>query len=139
MENESKKVIIDTNLLISFLISKNYTSLDEILFSGNCVLIFSEELLDEFLTVIKRPKFRRFFTQEDTEYLIETIQEYAKFVEVKSKVNVCRDKKDNFLLSLSKDVNADYLITGDMDLLELKEFESTKIISMSEFLGLKHI
>jgi len=139
MENESKKVIIDTNLWISFLISKNYTSLDEILFSGNCVLIFSEELLDEFLTVIKRPKFRRFFTQEDTEYLIETIQEYAKFVEVKSKVNVCRDKKDNFLLSLSKDVNADYLITGDMDLLELKEFESTKIISMSEFLGLKHI
>ena len=134
MENNSVKVIIDTNLWISFLISKNYAQLDEIIFSRKCTLIFSEELLEEFLTVIKRPKFRRFFTQEDTENLIETIQEYAEFVEVKSKIEVCRDEKDNFLLSLSKDSNSNYLITGDNDLLELKEFESTKITTMTDFL-----
>jgi len=134
MENDSVKVIIDTNLWISFLISKNYAQLDEIIFSRKCTLIFSEELLEEFLTVIKRPKFRRFFTQEDTENLIETIQEYAEFVEVKSKIEVCRDEKDNFLLSLSKDSKANYLITGDKDLLELKEFESTKITTMTDFL-----
>ena len=86
------------------------------------------------MTVIKRPKFRRFFTQEDTENLIETIQEYAEFVEVKSKIEVCRDEKDNFLLSLSKDSQTDFLITGDKDLLDLKQFESTKIITMTEFL-----
>ena len=134
MENNSVKVIIDTNLWISFLISKNYAQLDEIIFSRKCTLIFSEELLEEFLTVIKRPKFRRFFTQEDTENLIETIQEYAEFVEVKSKIEVWRDEKDNFLLSLSKDSNSNYLITGDNDLLELKEFESTKITTMTDFL-----
>ena len=103
MKTKSKKVIIDTNLWISFLISKNYNQLDKIIFERKCTLVFSDELLEEFLTVTKRPKFRRFFTQEDTENLIETIQEFADFFDVVSNVNVCRDIKDNFLLSLSND------------------------------------
>jgi putative PIN family toxin of toxin-antitoxin system len=77
--------------------------------------------------VIKRPKFRKFFSQADTENLIETIQEYAEFVDVKSNVNTCRDLKDNFLLSLSKNSSADYLITGDNDLLDLKKFNQLKL------------
>jgi len=133
MKTKSKKVIIDTNLWISFLISKNYNQLDKIIFERKCTLVFSDELLEEFLTVTKRPKFRRFFTQEDTENLIETIQEFADFFDVVSNVNVCRDIKDNFLLSLSKDSKANFLITGDNDLLELKSFESTKIITISDF------
>lgn len=137
MKNKSQKIIIDTNLWISFLISKDYTRLDEIIFSKKCLLVFSEELLDEFLTVIKRPKLRKYFTQGDTELLIDTIQEFAEFIDVKSKVEVCRDEKDNFLLSLSKDSNADFLITGDADLLVLKEFQSTKIVTISEFLERK--
>lgn len=134
MKNNPERIIIDTNIWISFLISKDYTQLDEILFSRKCILIFSEELLEEFLTVIKRPKFRRFFSREDTENLIETIQDYAEFVEVVIEVNACRDEKDNFLLSLSKDSIADYLITGDNDLLELKKYENTKIITITEFM-----
>ncbi len=135
MGSDIRKVIIDTNLWISFLISKNYAQFDEIIFSGKCILIFSEEFLSEFLTVIKRPKFRKFFTQEDTEDLIETIQEYAEFIDVTSQVDVCRDLKDNFLLSLSKDAQADFLITGDKDLLDLKEYKMTKIVTITDFLS----
>src|SRR5690554_8086057 len=97
MKNRPERVIIDTNLWISFLISNNYTELDEILIQRKCVLIFGDELLEEFLTVIKRPKFKNFFSLEDTINLIDTIQNYAEFVEVKSQVNICRDSKDNFL------------------------------------------
>ena len=53
---------------------------------------------------------------------------------MKSNVNLCRDQKDNFLLSLSKDSQANYLITGDKDLLDLKTLENTKIITMSDYL-----
>lgn len=100
-----------------------------------CVLVFSKELLEEFISVIKRPKFRKIFTQNDTEKLIETIQYNAEFYNVKSQVNICRDVKDNFLLSLAKDATADFLITGDKDLLEIKTFYSTKIITMTDFLN----
>lgn len=135
MENNAAKVIIDTNLWISFLITKKFSDLDEIIFSRMCVLVFSKELLEEFISVIKRPKFRKIFTQNDTEKLIETIQYNAEFYNVKSQVNICRDVKDNFLPSLAKDATADFLITGDKDLLEIKTFYSTKIITMTDFLN----
>jgi len=134
MKNKVSRIIIDTNLWISFLITKNFTRLDEIIFSKKCVLIFSQELLEEFLTVAKRPKFRRFFSSSDIEEILETIQEYAEFVEVTSKTEVCKDPKDNFLLSLSMDGNADFLLTGDNDLLIMTKFRKTSIITISDFL-----
>ena len=41
--------------------------------------------------------------------------------------------KDNYLLSLATDANADYLITGDNDLLVLEKINSTQIIRYKEF------
>ena len=44
------------------------------------------------------------------------------FIDIQSVVTVCRDPKDNYLLALAKDAKADFLITGDQDLLVLKIF-----------------
>lgn len=134
MQNEASRIIIDTNLWISFLITKDLTKLDEIIFARQCVLVFSQELIEEFLEVARRPKFRRFFSNADLEEILETINEYADLVNVHSKIEVCRDSKDNFLLSLSLDGNADYLLTGDKDLLDLNKFGKTTILTISEFL-----
>ena len=134
MQNKVSRIIIDTNLWISFLITKDFAKLDEIIFLRQGILVFSEELLDEFLEVARRPKFRRFFSASDIEEILETIDEYADFVKVKTKIEVCRDTKDNFLLSLSVDGNADILLTGDKDLLDLINFGETKIMTISSFL-----
>ena len=56
----------------------------------------------------------------------------AIFIEVKSEINKCRDPKDNFLLGLCDIGTADFLVTGDKDLLELLEYKGTKIISPSK-------
>lgn len=69
-----KRIIIDTNLWISFLITKDYSKLDEILFGKKAILIFSQELLDEFLEVAKRPKFRRFFLQETSKLCLKRLK-----------------------------------------------------------------
>jgi uncharacterized protein len=134
MQNKVSRIIIDTNLWISFLITKDFTKLDEIIFSRHSIIVFSQELLDEFLEVVKRPKFRRFFSASDIEEIIETIEEYAEFVRVQTKIEICRDPKDNFLLSLSVDGNADFLLTGDQDLLDLQNFGETTITTISNFL-----
>jgi len=135
MRNKVSRIIIDTNLWISFLITRDLSKLDDILFERNGILVFSQELLDEFLTVANRPKFRRFFSQADIQRILETIGEVADFVKVQADVKICRDPKDNFLLSLSIDGNADFLLTGDKDLLDLVKFGETKIITISEFLN----
>jgi putative PIN family toxin of toxin-antitoxin system len=133
MPNKRDRVILDTNLWISFLITKNYSKLDKLIFAGNCVLLFSKELIEEFISVANRPKFRKYFSPTDIEDILEAIDEYAEFVNVKSATTICRDPKDNFLLSLSIDGQADYLLTGDNDLLVLKKINKTKIITIAEF------
>lgn len=134
MQNKVSRIIIDTNLWISFLITKDFTKLDEIIFSRHGIFVFSRELIDEFLEVARRPKFRRFFSFADIEEILETIEEYADFVNVQTKIEVCRDPKDNFLLSLAIDGNANFLLTGDKDLLDLVKFGETTIITISDFL-----
>lgn len=127
------RIILDTNLWISFLISRSFNKLDALLFSGTCTILFSLELLEEFLTVANRPKLRKYFTASELKVLVEMLNEIAEFVKVKSDVNLCRDPKDNFLLALAKDRKADYLLTGDKDLLVLEKMGKTKIIKIAEF------
>jgi len=107
--------------------------IDKLIFSERIVLLFSDELMTEFIDVTSREKLKPHFTKEDIASLIDLIEEYGEIVKVKTKVNICRDKEDNFLLSLAKEGKADYLITGDRDLLVLDKFEKTKITSLTSF------
>lgn len=61
---ENKRIILDTNLWISFLITKNHKSVDDLIKVKKLVLIFSDELLEEFIEVVKRPKFKKFFLKK---------------------------------------------------------------------------
>jgi len=130
---EKGKIIIDTNLWISFLLSKRIDFIDNLLNGKNVRLIFCQELLAELLEVSARPKLKKFFTPNDKKLIFNIIERYAEYVIVTSNVNLCRDDKDNFLLSLAKDSKADFLITGDKDLLVLKTFEETRIVTVSEY------
>lgn len=96
-------------------------------------MLFSEELLEEFIEVAGRAKFRKYFSVENIEELLSLFDEFGEMVDVSSEVNLCRDPKDNFLLELSKDGNADFLVTGDADLLVINKFEMTEIITYAEF------
>ena len=128
------RVIIDTNLWISFLINKDYSKLDKILSDKLATLLYSQELIDEFIEVAQRPKFRRYFSADDLQALLLAMSDRAIFIDVSSTVTVCRDEKDNFLLTLAKDGKASHLITGDKDLLVLKRFGKTKILTITEYL-----
>ena len=127
------KIIIDTNLWISFLISGEYEKMDFLFSSGKIRLLFSERLFSEFIGVARRDKFRKYFSENDIDEISEKIKKVAKIIQTTSVQTQCRDPKDNFLLELAADGKADYLITGDNDLLVLKTFEKTKIVTMTEF------
>lgn len=128
------KVIVDTNLWISWLITKDYKKLDKVFLKKNFKLVFSLELIEEFIEVVHRPKLRKYFSKKDIETIIQFIYESALFVDVKSQTTGCRDEKDNFLLALAIDSKADFLLTGDKDLLEIKKIGKTRIIAWIELL-----
>ncbi|WP_310993394.1 putative toxin-antitoxin system toxin component, PIN family [Aequorivita marina] len=133
---KNKKIILDTNLWISFLISKKFSQIDELIEKRKILLIFSNELLEEFIDVVSRPKFKKYFSKNDVEKILEYFDQFGELVKVKSDIKICRDEKDNFLLNLSVDSEADYLITGDKDLLILEKIENTKILTFSAFIEL---
>ena len=128
------RVIIDTNLWISFLISKDYSKLDKIISEKQVTLLYSQDLIDEFIEVAQRPKFKKYFNTEDLQALLLSMSSRATFIEVASTVDTCSDSKDNFLLALAKDGKASHLITGDKDLLILKIFGRTKILTLTQYL-----
>lgn len=127
------RVIIDTNLWVSFLITKSHQVFERRISENRITLLFSEELILELVDVLNRPKFSKYFSKQDIENLLLIIENISELISCTSKIQICRDEKDNFLLDLAKDGNADYLITGDKDLLILKEFEDTRILKFSDF------
>lgn len=129
-----KKVILDTNLWISFLISKDFSFLDTFIDKGRIKLIFQEELFSEFISVSERPKFQKYFSRKDIKHLTKIINKHGLLVKVTTDVNKCRDFKDNFLLNLAIDSKADYIVTGDNDLLVLKKIGKTTILTIKELL-----
>ena len=128
----SRKVILDTNLWVSFLITRDMSFLDEYVKSGKVKLIFSKELIQEFIAVAYRPKFAKYFTNEDIENLLDVFNYLGILINVTSNIKICRDSKDDFLLNLAIDSKANYLVTGDKDLLEIKKIKRTKILTIKE-------
>jgi uncharacterized protein len=83
--------------------------------------------------VASRKKFSRYFNKEDIQEFFKVMDCCSETITVNSIVTQCRDEKDNFLLALAKDSKADFLITGDEDLLIIKKFQNTEILTYSEF------
>jgi len=89
--------------------------------------------LDEKLKSKKFLKYRNFSVEQISEVL-DYYYENSVLVTSLFTVSKSRDPKDNKFLELAKTVRADYLITGDKDLLVLKDFEGCRILKPSEFL-----
>jgi len=133
-KSRPSKIIIDTNLWISFIISNKLSLLDSLIFSGKIRLIFSLELIKEIEATIAKPKLKKYFLSDGLVEMLTMFEPFINLVEVKSVVSVCRDPKDNFLLELAKDSKADYILTGDKDLLAIAKFGKTKIMTVTSFL-----
>ena len=74
MAKRKDRVIIDTNLWLSFLLTRNYTKLDKIFSNNSITLLFSQELIEEFIEVAERPKFQKYFSLDDVAGILEQIR-----------------------------------------------------------------
>jgi len=109
MQEKKDRVILDTNLWISFLLTKDYAKLDRILTDKELVILFNQDLLNEFIEVARRPKFKRYFSLKDLSELMHQMSSRAELIIVTSGIKICRDPKDDFLLSLAIDGKATML------------------------------
>jgi putative PIN family toxin of toxin-antitoxin system len=127
------KVIFDTKIWISFLIGKRLLNIKNFICSGNIIIVVTPQLINEIKIVTQREKLKKYFNQNDVNGLIDLMETISLNVDIKEKHLICRDPKDNFLLDLIEFSNADFLVTGDKDLLELNPFKSGQIINPKDF------
>ena len=133
MRDNTVRVVIDTNIWISFLIGKTLSGVSEAIISGQVIVLFSNDLFSELIEVLNRPKFKKYFSASAIEELVALLYEKVELIEIINHFNDCRDPKDNFLLDLAISGHANYLVTGDADLLILNPFHGVEIISYQVF------
>jgi len=97
-------------------------------------LLYTDELLDDLAEVLLRPRLAKHLDPADVQLMFQRIRHRGEPIKVCSVVHLCRDPDDDSLLALCKDGRADVLITGDEDLLVLREFGNTRILSPANFL-----
>jgi uncharacterized protein len=132
------RIVVDVNVIISSLLfanSKPRKALDII--RQNHFILMSENTLLELEQVLNRPKFNKYITLEERQDFLTQLLEKVFLVEINESINECRDPKDNKYLELAVSGKANYLITGDEDLLVLNPFRTIEIIKVDNFLGLQ--
>lgn len=133
MTNKSVRVIFDTNVWISFLIGRRLARITQYISNYSITIITTEQLLTEIKSVTSRDKLKKYFPKESVKELIELLETIAEKIEINPTHFINRDSKDNFLLDLIDFSKADYLVTGDKDLLEHNSFKTAQILTPAEF------
>ena len=126
------RAVLDTNIIISSIFHRGNPY--EVVIKGilgEYQLVTSSEILDEVVDKL-RNKFD--FPEENIQELMDILLTYCHVVKTITKFDIVRDKKDNKIIECAFDGKADYIITGDTDLLELKEFKDIKILNAKDFL-----
>ncbi len=125
------KIVLDSNIIVSAFASRGLcNSLFELSIEKYGTIINSqiiEEITKVFKEKIKLP-------DDKIRLIIEYLNEYCIFSEhdqIHQKIS--RDRDDDGIISLAYFNSAEYIVTGDKDLLDIKKYESVKIVTPREF------
>lgn len=134
MQLKKTKIVIDTDLWISFIITAKQEELVTFLTDFNIVVYTCNEMLFELDDVLNRSKIRKYLSGQPKDYI-----RLHKQVAIKKKIRLktfhSADPKDNYLIDLGLTTNSSYLVTGDKQLLSLKNIATLKIVTFAEFKG----
>lgn len=130
-------VVFDTNVLVSRLLASKDSPparTVRLVLEGGGLHLFSEETFGELSDVLNRPKFDPYLPHEKRMHFLSEMKELSQMIPISHTFSVCRDPKDNKFLDVAVSGKADFLITGDADLLALHPFEEVNILSPHDFL-----
>lgn len=126
------RVVLDSNIFISALIVVGSARrLVYKLVGSNAEIILSDYIVNEVTEVLSRKKFEDYDILEE---VWELAQRDATFVNLDFKLDdtIVRDPKDHPILQTAQEGDADYLVSGDDDLLSLGSWEGIEVVTLRE-------
>jgi putative PIN family toxin of toxin-antitoxin system len=131
------RLVLDTNVFVSVLIRPGATFQTLVAFiDRRATILYSPDTLTELVDVLGRSKFAPYTTRDQTAQLTRWIIRKGELVTVDRSVARSRDADDDKFLALATSGQADYLVTGDKDLLVLGHVGSSRIVSPAQFISL---
>lgn len=137
MPKNRPRIVVDTNALVSRLLLPDSTTgqvVNKAVDEG--VVLVSNDTLEELADVLSRKKFDPYVTREDRETFILLLGRISERVEIVRRIQACRDPKDDKILELAVNGEADLIISGYCDLLALHPYMGIPILSPSDYLHL---
>ena len=135
-EHEKLKVVLDTSVLVAGLLSKRGASAEvvSLVLTGKVHSFHTKAVMAELGEVLLRPKF--WLDEQISEHYVRLLMDASFQVEPLEAFAVtrCRDPKDDQFLSLASQTEADYIVSLDKDLLDLKKHAASDIAEPSSFL-----
>ena len=129
------RVVLDTNVVVSAVLlagSVPRQAFDKALAEGT--VLVSAPVVLELAEVLAREKLNKYLTEEDQMRFLVALLKESELVEITEAVTDCRDAKDNKFLELGVSGRADYVVSGDRDLLALNPFRGIPILTPAQFL-----
>ena len=132
-------VVLDTNIVLSALVfaGGRLSRLRAAWQAGRCVPLVSQATASELIRVLAYPKFK--LSADDREHLLADYLPYCRSVRIPARLPrlpVCRDPADQMFIELAAAGRADFLVTGDKDLLDISgPGRAIVIVSANDFLG----
>lgn len=133
-EKKPIRVVLDTNVIISAILFHGSLSQFVTWWQEKLIIpLVSRDSFAELNEVLHYPRFK--LSSEEIGYIVEDmILPYFEIVEITVQVSpVCRDPHDDIFLFIAEQGKASYLVSGDQDLLILKEYQSVKILDPQDF------
>ena len=129
------RVVVDTNIIVSAYLGGALEGIIVAWKSGRFTLVVSREIAEEYLDVLRRPKFKIESTEIDD--FAALLLDRADFVIPLESLNVVQDDPtDNKFLEAAVAGNANLIVSGDEHLLEIKSFRTISIIKPRKFVDM---
>jgi hypothetical protein len=126
------RVVIDTNIIVSGYLGGSLEAIIVAWKSGRFTLVVSEVIVEEYLAVLNRPKFK--IERAEIEDFSALLLDRAEFVIPLEQVQaVVDDPSDDKFLDAALSGRANLIVSGDGHLLGLKNFRDIPIITAREF------
>lgn len=129
----NNKIVLDSNIWISYLLNKRLHILVEQVTKRNVELLSCQQLINEISSVLKREKFRKYISHEAVQEFTSIHIKMCLFVTIDVIPEMLSDKKDNFLLALYHKGNASLLVTGDKLLFEEAAEKNINVATWAQF------
>ena len=138
MSTEKARIVLDTNVIVSAIISKEGmpATILELLFKGKVINFTTDEIIAELIEVLGRDFIKETASGDYRDFILSELLSHSIALEpIYHEFVIREDKSDDKFINCALTANAD-IVSGDRHLLSLGKYKDIVVLSPREFLGM---